>query len=884
MDDPTKYLMDDPTKYLMDDPTKYLMDDPTKYLMDDPTKYLMDDPTKYLMDDPTKYLMDDPTKYLMDDPTKYLMDDPTKYLMDDPTKYLMDDPTKYLMDDPTKYLMDDPTKYLDLDASLRMTSRRGGLKPRIVSSKLISKPFAALFSPSSSDNSSFEPVFRHKKPAETTFDKLFEDAPSPLGLVPMAPQESSGEDLFSSARSQWLSSPDEPSVGLFTSLSEGQDSEKPQTAQKPRRPPPKKSHRVTTLSPRLSRDRQFSDDTLNHQVSFMNESEYLSEVFKLETHLRPPRISLLDQSSKPPMVTSTPNLEPKPQGLRHSLLKATNLSLESIHAHVPDLPCHIETSPAAPTPTPDVEQLLEDLSSLNISPDLGSKPERKMVRIGPAEGVSFILDSPPLLKSGDQSDSEHFQAQGGKKWRRTLFHKTRQSTQGPKSDEIWSCRRKTVASALREGVAPIIPQRPERRTIQVKVNALESVNDDVSRLLERSRVDRAGSFVFEASTAEDGLSAETSILVDPELSTIDKVLMRCSQSRIVPFPELYPEEVFLQSKKVIQPLPTRHGELTSSHFDFQVGEGSYGEVFLLPSTLQSSNPDLPPPVLKVVPVDGSTLINGEAQTLLQDMLAEIVVSTELSKLDNAELAPNFVKVVGCFLTEGCYPERLLALWDDFDEERGSENDRPGPELLPMDQKFVALVFSNGGKDLEASELTNASRALSIFNQVVHALAVAEEVHHFEHRDLHWGNILVRPTEEKAFFYQLGEQRLEVKSDRIQATIIDFSLSRLTSAEDQETVIFNDLGKDPALFKASGDYQFDIYRMMKKEVNNEWGGFHPKTNVFWLHYLLDKFLDGVPYKLVKSKIHRQSLLKLRSLHSSILDYGSAREFVLQRGAI
>jgi len=31
----------------------------------------------------------------------------------------------------------------------------------------------------------------------------------------------------------------------------------------------------------------------------------------------------------------------------------------------------------------------------------------------------------------------------------------------------------------------------------------------------------------------------------------------------------------------------------------------------------------------------------------------------------------------CFLTSGQYPDSLLDLWDQFDEERGSENDRPG---------------------------------------------------------------------------------------------------------------------------------------------------------------------------------------------------------------
>ena len=76
--------------------------------------------------------------------------------------------------------------------------------------------------------------------------------------------------------------------------------------------------------------------------------------------------------------------------------------------------------------------------------------------------------------------------------------------------------------------------------------------------------------------------------------------------------------------------------------------------------------------------------------------------------------------------QGHYPEELLQYWDDYDVEKGSENDRPGPELLPMDQKFVTLVYSNGGRDLEVVELPTAMKAMAIFNQMVHSLARKEQ--------------------------------------------------------------------------------------------------------------------------------------------------------------
>ena len=70
------------------------------------------------------------------------------------------------------------------------------------------------------------------------------------------------------------------------------------------------------------------------------------------------------------------------------------------------------------------------------------------------------------------------------------------------------------------------------------------------------------------------------------------------------------------------------------------------------------------------------------------------------------------------------------LWDRFDQEHGSENDRPDSELFageggqedPHAQMFVAIEFGNGGRDLEHSKLKNASQGLSILLQIAHAMA------------------------------------------------------------------------------------------------------------------------------------------------------------------
>ncbi len=92
--------------------------------------------------------------------------------------------------------------------------------------------------------------------------------------------------------------------------------------------------------------------------------------------------------------------------------------------------------------------------------------------------------------------------------------------------------------------------------------------------------------------------------------------------------------------------------------------------------------------------------------------------------------------------------------------------------------------------------------------------------------------------------------MDDRSHGIQATIIDLGLSRMDAGDggDGEPVywtpfdeeVFMGEGTKPFNFRincsptsyafSSGDYQFDIYRMMKELSGSAWDGFHPITNV------------------------------------------------------
>ena len=152
--------------------------------------------------------------------------------------------------------------------------------------------------------------------------------------------------------------------------------------------------------------------------------------------------------------------------------------------------------------------------------------------------------------------------------------------------------------------------------------------------------------------------------------------------------------------------------------------------------------------------------------------------------------------------------------------------------------------------MEKYVFRNACQALAAWRQVVHTLAVAEAQLEFEHRDLHWGNILIKPTTEKTVTFTVDNKKYCVETEGVKTTIIDFSLSRLTSEAVDGCTIFNNLAEDPTLFKGRGDIQFDVYRRMKTENGNSWEKFTPKTNVFWLDYLLAKMSTEVHYKAKK----------------------------------
>jgi len=295
-------------------------------------------------------------------------------------------------------------------------------------------------------------------------------------------------------------------------------------------------------------------------------------------------------------------------------------------------------------------------------------------------------------------------------------------------------------------------------------------------------------------------------------------------------------------------------------------------------------------VLKIIPFGGDIDINQEKQTTVGDIISEVTISMALSRLreSSRNCTSGFVEVRGAHVFRGDYPSQLLGLWDKFAEEKGTENERP--DMLGRDQTYIALEFNNAGSDLEKFVFKNATQAFAVWKQVAHTLAVAEQAIEFEHRDLHWGNVLVKEVKgTKVCEFKLDGDIFKVESEETLATIIDFSLSR---AEVEGQLIFNNLAEDPAVFQGrgadqGGDYQFDIYRSMKQHNQDCWDKFRPRSNVLWLHYLLTKMtIAGEVHYSNKtkktSKLHKSGLSKMNALKKRLLEFSSAAEWVKREG--
>ncbi|KAJ2893237.1 hypothetical protein GGI21_005455, partial [Coemansia aciculifera] len=331
------------------------------------------------------------------------------------------------------------------------------------------------------------------------------------------------------------------------------------------------------------------------------------------------------------------------------------------------------------------------------------------------------------------------------------------------------------------------------------------------------------------------------------------------------------------------------GELESESGLCKIGEATYSEVFsaqwrYVPRTRYDNfnskrgkvkGERLMQVALKIIPFGNSSVKSGtgEPQTTLRDLYQEIGATLALSRLSERErtklqearlqvkkplkpkereLGANFVKAFRVCICQGPLPPPLLRAWDRWKAEYPDLCENMRPDYYPPNQLFAVFVLEMGGETLENAAVATWKEARSIIRQLALSMALAERHNQFEHRDLHWGNIMVtRSNSNLTFLYQLPPTGARVKSAlmsipsyKVRCTIIDYTLSRLHIDNDDSDAaaaaskpasydpaknVFYVALKDESLFQGQGDIQYDVYRQMRQCSKDDWEAFHPHTN-------------------------------------------------------
>ncbi|OAV89385.1 HASPIN protein kinase [Puccinia triticina 1-1 BBBD Race 1] len=270
---------------------------------------------------------------------------------------------------------------------------------------------------------------------------------------------------------------------------------------------------------------------------------------------------------------------------------------------------------------------------------------------------------------------------------------------------------------------------------------------------------------------------------------------------------------------------------------------------------------------------------------------------KLAQLLGSKSAEGFIDFKGCFVVSGEYPRTLLKEWDKYRKKFPKLAENPRPGKFAATQLYCCLLFAHAGKDLEASTLNGWQQAASVLEQVTRALSQVEDEYEFEHRDLHWGNLLIhsvepppsqlpRPTNTncksrvKIAEVDVSEltnsmggiglnkpstaitDPLEPETSGVGVSIIDYGLSRAKIVNNKAGNTYSKVKKggpkalpvkdheilwtdpDHDIFGASGgDYQFDCYDLINlTRENKPWSAFNPISNIIWLHYLTKKLIE------------------------------------------
>ncbi|EOB14520.1 Serine/threonine-protein kinase haspin [Nosema bombycis CQ1] len=265
----------------------------------------------------------------------------------------------------------------------------------------------------------------------------------------------------------------------------------------------------------------------------------------------------------------------------------------------------------------------------------------------------------------------------------------------------------------------------------------------------------------------------------------------------------------------------------------KIGEATFSEVFLA-SRL----------VYKII-----SLGNKENQTPYDVFIREVFIQQCLKK------NKGICFIHEALLVKGKYTHNFLKAWDKY-----GKVENPRPDKYKTNQRFGVIKMKKGPVPLEKIDFKNFNlfRFIRTLSKI---LCDLEDKFEFEHRDLHWGNILIGPQSVMIIDFTLSRLKVNIQNDdalknKTTERIGNESLvhgEHSLNASINGKIVFNDLSKYKWLFEgdASVDEQFEIYRKMRDACKGNWAAFNPCSNFYWVDYLARK---------VKTEIEKYRSLK------------------------
>ncbi|EER37351.1 conserved hypothetical protein [Histoplasma capsulatum H143] len=307
-------------------------------------------------------------------------------------------------------------------------------------------------------------------------------------------------------------------------------------------------------------------------------------------------------------------------------------------------------------------------------------------------------------------------------------------------------------------------------------------------------------------------------------------------------------------------------------------------------------------VFKIIPLRAQRGVGSKKFTTVQEIVSEV----QLLKL--LDPIPGFARFREVHVVQGRFPETYQQAWMRYSQTNGHECFNPDPskpKSYPDTQLWAVLEMDNAGCELEKFPWSSTFQVYDIFWGVALALARAEQFAAFEHRDLHLGNICIKPRKKGGnILTELGKSRPEGLEggatgfglSGLETTIIDYSLSRAElqpagmqaeaeaateSKKEPVAIAWSDLDKRQ-IFGAIGrdeDEKLlrDTYRYMRSEIYHQdnllnstqppsrplqWKDYNPRTNLIWLSFLLrmllKKMKPACAYRVAEQRQPQQRL--------------------------